>query len=100
MKGWRDLTSDAGTRVVCIGCGETIERSSAREYDKYGDRWDRAGKDFEYLCKSCDKTRCHHSRDGLEEMLIDAGAGETDRETFLRAFLDRCEADSSVRSEN
>ena len=37
--------------VTCIACGDSISRSDAREYDKLGDRWEREGKDFEFLCK-------------------------------------------------
>ena len=77
--------------MVCIACGETLDRERAREYDKYGDRWDRDGKTFEYLCKPCDRDRCHQPRDGLEATLLESGAGRTDRETFLRRY---CELDA------
>jgi hypothetical protein len=63
-----------------------VARSEAREYDRYGDRWDRDDKRFEYLCKPCDDDLCHFPRDGLEATLIEAGAGEVDRDAFLRSF--------------
>jgi len=79
---------DAGQQVTCIACGETIDRESAREYDKYGDRWTREGKTFEYRCKPCDRESCHQNRDGLEDTLVAANAGRTDRKTFLRRFCE------------
>jgi hypothetical protein len=80
------LTADK--QVTCIACGETLARANAREYDKYGDRWDRDGKEFESLCKPCHRACCHQNRDGLEETLIAADAGQTDRKTFLRRFCE------------
>ena len=83
--------------VTCIACGQTVQRSDAREYDKYGDRWDRADKEFEYLCKTCFGDMCRLPRRGLETHLRDAGAGETDREEFLARFRDLNERPSSER---
>ncbi|MFB6205713.1 MAG: hypothetical protein ABEJ05_04175 [Haloglomus sp.] len=83
MSDWQRRSASA---VDCIACGATVTRSDAREYDKHGDRWDRDGKQFEYLCKSCDDDRCHLPRDGLEEILVEAGAGEVDRDAFLKSF--------------
>jgi len=72
--------------VTCIACGDTVARSDAREYDKHGDRWDRAGKSFEFLCKPCDRERCHRPRDGLEARLVEAaGAGSPER--FVARYL-------------
>jgi hypothetical protein len=79
-------TSDG--KVTCIACGETVNREEAREYDKYGDRWSRDGKDFEYLCKPCHREYCHQNRRGLEEMLVTAEAGRTDRKTFLKQLCE------------
>jgi len=73
--------------VTCIACGETLPRSEAREYDKYGNRWERSGKEFEFLCKDCDKTSSHLPRNGLEELLVRANAGERDTKSFLRRYL-------------
>lgn len=72
--------------VTCIACGTEVLRTHAREYRKHGDRWDRTDKRFEYLCKLCDGDRCHRSRGDLEETLVRAGAGTTDRRTFLRRY--------------
>ena len=72
--------------MTCIACGESLQRSAAREYDKLGDRWDRRDKEFEYLCKSCYRDLCHQPRDGLEDVLVDADAGAVDREAFLASF--------------
>jgi hypothetical protein len=69
--------------VTCIACGAELPRSAAREYDKEGDRWDREDKSFEYLCKPCDRDRCHQPRRGLEDALVASGAGECERSEFL-----------------
>lgn len=76
----------AAAQVTCIGCGESVPEDDAFEYDKHGDIWRREGKEFEYFCKPCYREYCHQNRDGLEELLVAAGAGRTDRETFLRQF--------------
>lgn len=87
--GFRDRCHrDADAEVTCIACGETVSRSDAREYDKYGDRWDRDGKSFEYLCKPCDGECCHVDRTGLEDRLEAAGAGIASRGEFLRRYHD------------
>ena len=80
--------SDSDQQVTCISCGETLAREDAREYDKYGDRWEREGKTFEYLCKPCHREYCHQNREGLEEALVAADAGRTDRTKFLRRFCE------------
>lgn len=74
--------------VTCIACGDAVLRSSAREYDKYGNRWERNGKQFEYMCKPCHQECCHQYREGLESRLIKAGAGITDRASFLSRYYD------------
>jgi hypothetical protein len=84
----RDAWHRGETTVTCIACGADVERSAAREYDKYGDRWDRDEKSFEYLCKPCDAERCHSPRDGLEADLVAAGAGTVDRGEFLARYID------------
>jgi hypothetical protein len=88
-----------GESVTCIACGAEVARSAAREYDRHGDRWDRTDKRFEFLCKPCHRECCHQSRAGLEETLVAAGAGETDRWSFLRRYDElvraRDDADSS-----
>ena len=76
-----------GEEVTCIACGESIRRADAREYDKEGDRWQREDKEFEFLCKPCYKELCHQPRDGLEDRLVEIGAGVTDRDAFLDAFV-------------
>lgn len=79
MFGVRGLQPRA---VTCVACGATRAREEAREYDKHGDRWDRDGKSFEYLCKTCHAQLCHQPRDHLEAVLVAAGAGEGDRAGF------------------
>jgi hypothetical protein len=74
--------------ITCIACGDTLPRSDAREYDKHGDRWDRDGKEFEYLCKPCFRDLCHLSRDGLEAALVASDAGERATAEFLTEYLD------------
>lgn len=90
---WR---SDAD-RVSCIACDASVPREDAREYDKHGDRWDRDGKRFEYLCKPCFRDLSKHSRDGLEDALEDAGAGHVDDVEFLERFLDAVREDPPGR---
>jgi hypothetical protein len=80
------LGSGPDEDVVCIACGASVPRTDAREYDRHGDRWTRAGKTFEYLCRPCHRECCHQPRNGLESLLVRAGAGHTDRSTFLRQF--------------
>jgi len=82
---WR---RSANQQVTCIACGETLDREDAREYDKHGDRWNREGKEFEYLCKPCHRECCQQHRDGLEQTLVAADAGRADRETFLERFCE------------
>jgi len=77
--------------VTCLACGSEVPRSVAREYDKYGDRWDRTEKSFEHLCKSCHGDLCHHSRDDLETLLIELDAGERPQELFLASYLQTVE---------
>ncbi|WP_436908878.1 DUF7562 family protein [Halosimplex marinum] len=84
--------------VTCIACGDSVARSSAREYDKFGDRWDREGKEFEYLCKPCDRERCHQPRGNLEAFLedVETAADDRDRETFLATYLELADRGDSV----
>jgi len=82
-----DSRGDGPDEVTCIACGETVARDDAREYDKHGDRWQRDGKSFEYLCKPCHADLCHQPRDGLEARLTEVGAGERNRDSFLAAFV-------------
>ena len=93
-RGGRPSTADGV--VTCIACGAECPRSAAREYDRAGDRWSRADKRFEYLCKPCHRDCCHQPRDGLEAALVDAGAGEVDDATFLARY---CEAAGDERTE-
>lgn len=75
-----------GRRVVCPACGQRVSRGEAREYDKFGDRWDRQSKTFEYFCRACHDELSLQGRTGLEAALSEAGAGEVDRSTFLERF--------------
>ncbi len=83
--------------VTCIACGGEFPRSQAREYDKHGDRWERRDKEFEFLCKPCYRECCHQPRDGLEETLVAAGAGDADRETFLAQYHDIADGEEPER---
>ncbi|WP_254271655.1 DUF7562 family protein [Haloarcula marina] len=85
--------------VTCIACGASVSRDDAREYDKQGDRWNRAEKTFEFLCKPCYRECCHTPRRGLEETLVAANAGETNRETFLRRYCSLARRDAREASE-
>jgi hypothetical protein len=84
---WRSSGTGRDRDVTCIACGESVPRSEAREYDKYGDRWDRRDKEFEYLCKPCDRERCHQPRDDLESLLTDAEAAVDEGSAFVTAYL-------------
>ena len=81
--------SRESSTVTCIACGRSVARSSAREYDKEGDRWSRAGKEFEYLCKACHGDLCHQPREDLETLLArierEAAAEKDDRVFGARA---------------
>jgi len=77
---------DRDEMETCIACGNSVPRSDAREYDKYGDRWEREGKEFEYLCKPCYRDLCHQPRDELEDLLVDVDAGEHGRAEFLKWY--------------
>ena len=85
--GFRSAWHRGSSTVTCIACGDTVARSEAREYDKYGDRWDRDGKSFEFLCKPCDQDCCHSPRDGLEDHLIEAADGADSPEAFMIRYL-------------
>jgi hypothetical protein len=74
--------------VSCIACGADVPREDAREYDKHGDRWDRDGKRFEYVCKPCFRDLTKHPREDLERVLEAAGAGRVDDAEFLERFLE------------
>jgi hypothetical protein len=78
--------SQGSETVTCIACGTELARGDAREYDKYGDRWDRAGKEFEFLCKPCYREQCHQPRRDLEDLLTEIEAGELDRDRFLEWY--------------
>lgn len=86
------------TDVTCIACGSTVERSDAREYDKLGDRFDRADKEFEFLCKPCYRDISHQPRGDLEDVLEQSGAGERSRAAFLERYTEL--ATGSTPSEN
>lgn len=75
--------------VTCIACGMELSRTEAREYDKYGDRWEREGKRFEFFCKSCFRDLVKQPRDGLEETLEEAGAGQVPDSVFFELLFAR-----------
>lgn len=84
---------DRSEQVTCIACGDSIFRSDAREYDKFGDRFDRIGKQFEYLCKPCYRELCHQPRGELEALLVDMDDGSDDgsdvgHDEFLRRYYE------------
>jgi len=83
---WGSRRTRDGSQVTCIACGSSVARSDAREYDKHGDRWDRENKEFEYLCKRCHRDLCHQPRKGLEALLVESEAGESDRDAFLARY--------------
>jgi hypothetical protein len=88
---WRSRDRDRRT-VDCIACGASVARADAREYDKEGDRWERHGKEFEYLCKDCYRDLCHQPRPGLEDLLSDVERTGQTRAEFLAAYVDAVES--------
>jgi hypothetical protein len=84
---WRRRSNRSGGTIVCIACGDSLPREEAREYDKEGDRWDRRGKEFEYLCKECHGELSHQPRRGLEETLVDVTSPGQDRTEFVERYL-------------
>ncbi|MFB6160457.1 MAG: hypothetical protein ABEJ61_04675 [Haloferacaceae archaeon] len=95
MWGARD-GSDRRT-VDCIACDTSVPRTEAREYDKEGDRWERHGKEFEYLCKACYRELCHQPRDGLESLLVEIESPEQSRTEFLERYIGAVEERGSSR---
>jgi hypothetical protein len=88
------------TQVTCIACGEEVPRTAAREYDKHGNRWERADKEFEHLCKECHSDLCHQPRGDLEAVLEESGAGEGDREAFLARYTELATGDAESEAES
>ncbi|MFB6254358.1 MAG: hypothetical protein ABEI06_07105 [Halobacteriaceae archaeon] len=84
--------------VTCIACGSKISREEAREYDKYGDRWDREEKHFEFLCKSCYREIDNTERDEVEELLTAIDAGSLSHSEFIKRYVEEIQRD--VDSEN
>ena len=84
------------TEVVCIACGESLDRPDAREYDKHGDRWDRREKEFEYLCKPCHRELCHQPRNGLESILSEIEGGSASARRFVEQYYEALEDGSEA----
>jgi hypothetical protein len=84
---WRAGSNRGETSVVCIACGTSVSQGDAREYDKEGDRWEREGKEFEYLCKDCHSDLSHQPRAGLESLLVDVEDRSSDRREFLERYV-------------
>ena len=75
-----------GKLVTRLTSRPQARRREAREYDKFGDRWERRHKAFEYLCADCYAALDHQARHDLEAMLVDIDAGNCDRATFFRRY--------------
>lgn len=73
-------------QVRCVACGQAVERSTAREYDRFGDRWERDDKRFEYLCKDCHRDYSHQPREGLEATLTSVGTRPGSPGAFIAAY--------------
>jgi ribosomal protein S27E len=84
-------SGDTDEEVTCIACGAELQRSAAREYDKHGDRWERRDKEFEYLCKPCDRELCHQPRGGLEATLASVETESLSQSEFLEAYREAAE---------
>lgn len=79
--------------VVCIACGAVVAREQAREYDRMGDRWERAGKRFEFLCKPCHVLECHLPRAELEDTLEAVGSEHDSPGAFVTAYYQAVRAE-------
>jgi len=89
---WGSGSDSDGEQVACVACGAEVDREAAREYDKHGDRWERSGKAFEYLCKPCFRRECHQPRDELESLLVDLDVDtDASNEDFLEAYVEAVE---------
>ena len=77
--------------VTCIACGEPLTRPDAREYDRYGDRWERREKTFEYLCKPCHRELCHQPRAGLEALLVEMEDESVSADQFVERYYEAVE---------
>ncbi|ELZ01629.1 hypothetical protein C482_06242 [Natrialba chahannaoensis JCM 10990] len=84
---WPWSSRSPSATVTCLACGDGIPRSAAREYDKYGNQWDRRDKEFEHLCPTCHNELCHQPRDELEDILVELHAGEEETDAFLARYL-------------
>ena len=87
---WRHEETNESVR--CIACDVVSPREDMREYDRYGNRWDRAGKTFEYLCKPCHTVESHQPRRGLEDLLGSIGQ-QPSTNAFIAAYYRRVAAD-------
>lgn len=85
-----DMSGDPD-QVTCPACGTQLARTRAREYDRHGDRWDRDGKEFEYLCKPCHRAACHLPRGELKETLEAVGK-QPSPEAFVAAYYREVDA--------
>lgn len=97
---WNLRPGEDRQTVTCIACGEHVSRRNAREYDKYGDRWSRRGKEFEYFCNECDRDRCHRPRGTLESTLLTIEGTIDTRDEFLHTYLEAVTAASESNRES
>ena len=82
---WRDHRCP-DRQVACIACGDRVYRWDAREYDRYGNRWERTEKTFEYLCKGCHHDHSHQPREDLERILVAVGSDHASPQAFVQAY--------------
>ena len=87
MSSPQRLRSSRDGNVYCIACGQVVAAADAYDY-RHGDARD-SEADMESLCGSCYQEYLRLPRDGLEETLVDAGAGRVDDQTFFQQYFQR-----------
>lgn len=92
--------SHGSESIRCIACGTTVDRTDAREYDRFGDRWDRSEKEFEYLCTGCHDAESHAMRPALESILEEIGSDHESPEEFIAAYYRELAGQEGQHSDN
>lgn len=71
---------------TCIACGGMVTREDSRIYDT-NLTMGTGNADPDRVCKECHFELNHYTRDGLEDELVEAGAGEVSNREFVHRFM-------------